>query len=82
VNDLLPHVTMNEWSRLSSEVQASRVSNVKHAKSPGGEPTYTIQKCINYAPTCTKKSVINMYHKQVHPTMYQVYTNHVSTTHQ
>jgi hypothetical protein len=25
---------------------------------------------------------INLYHKQVHPTMYQVYTNHVSTTHQ
>jgi hypothetical protein len=26
--------------------------------------------------------VINLYHKQVHPTMYQVCTNHMSTTHQ
>jgi hypothetical protein len=43
--------------------------------------TCTINKCINHVPTCTKQSVINLYHKQVHPTMYQVCTNHVSTTH-
>ena len=44
--------------------------------------TCTINKCINHAPTCTKQLVINLYHKQVHPTMYEVCTNHVSTTHQ
>jgi len=41
-----------------------------------------INKCINHAPTCAKQPVINLYHKQVHPTMYQVYTNHVSNNHQ
>ena len=40
-----------------------------------------INKCINHAPTCAKQPIINLYHKQLHPTMYQVYTNHVSTTH-
>ena len=42
----------------------------------------TINKSINHAPTCAKQPIINLYHKKVHPTMYQVYTNHVSTTHQ
>ena len=54
--------------------------NMNHASTCTS--TCTINKCINHAPTCTKQPVINMYHKQVHPTMYQVCTNHVSTTHQ
>ena len=40
---------------------------------------------LNHASTMHQpipKPVINLYHKQVHPTMYQVCTNHVSTTHQ
>ena len=43
---------------------------------------YTINKSINHETTCAKQPVINLYHKQVHPTMYQVYTNNVSNTHQ
>jgi hypothetical protein len=54
--------------------------NLNHASTCTS--TCTINKCINHAPTCTKQPVINLYHKQVHPTMYQVCTNHVSTTHQ
>ena len=40
---------------------------------------------LNHASTMHQpvpQPVINLYHKQVHPTMYQVCTNHVSTTHQ
>jgi hypothetical protein len=40
--------------------------NLNHAS------TCTINKCINHAQTCTKQSVINLYHKQVQPTMYQL----------
>jgi hypothetical protein len=35
VNDLPPHVLADGWSRFTSEVQASGVSNVSARKSPG-----------------------------------------------
>jgi hypothetical protein len=58
------------------------VINLYHKQVLNHAPTCTINNCINHAPTCKKQSIINLYHKQVQPTMYQVCTNHVSSTHQ
>ena len=44
--------------------------------------TQVHQPCTNLYQTTCNQPIIKLYHKQVHPTMYQLCTNHVSTTHQ
>ena len=80
----------NNWIEYNSTRAPARYARLilhsQHQLRWGNNPQQisicTINKSINHAPTCAKQPVINLYHKQVHPTMYQVYTNHVSTTHQ
>ena len=65
------------YARLSLHYQ----HQLRWGNNPQQISICTINKSINRALTCAKEPVINLYHKKVHPTMYQVYTTHVSTNH-
>ena len=52
-----------------------RYTTVNLYQSTCNQPvtTCTINKCINHAPTYTKKPVVNLYHKQVHQPFTNLY---------
>ena len=75
-------ITLQEHHLYNARLILHRRHQLRWGNNPQQISICTINKCINHAPTCAKQLVINPYHKQVYPTTYQVYTNHVSTTHQ